>query len=228
MTNGLLEDAMNAEQHASGKNKFLIDGFPRNDENRAAFEADTGEHPARAICMQFCAHTWPLEGRGGGRGGVGGVRLNMFKNRAEDTASLVEQITARTFDALHREFPCELMKKQDRLCSRTIPCRSQLRSRGLAVSRLGDAMPCAGEQPAFILFFNCPEEVMEQRLMARKEGRTDDNAETIHKRFKVSPLQLPCVTIITCLQRVECRRACRLMLQSNTDARRLNLRDLFL
>lgn len=34
---------MNAEQDASGKNKFLIDGFPRNDENRAAFEADTGE-----------------------------------------------------------------------------------------------------------------------------------------------------------------------------------------
>mmetsp|Transcript_5096 Transcript_5096/g.14628 ORF Transcript_5096/g.14628 Transcript_5096/m.14628 type:complete len:288 (+) Transcript_5096:135-998(+) len=83
VTNGLLEGAMNAEQDASGKNKFLIDGFPRNDENRAAFEADTGE------------------------------------------------------------------------------------------------------QPTFILFFNCPEEVMEKRLLGRNEGRTDDNAETIRKRFKV-------------------------------------------
>ena len=27
----------------SGKDRFLIDGFPRNEENRAAFEADTGE-----------------------------------------------------------------------------------------------------------------------------------------------------------------------------------------
>lgn len=32
----LLQNAM----AASGKNKFLIDGFPRNDENRAAFERE--------------------------------------------------------------------------------------------------------------------------------------------------------------------------------------------
>lgn len=83
VTNGLLEGAMNAEQDLTGKNKFLIDGFPRNDENRAAFEADTGE------------------------------------------------------------------------------------------------------QPAFILYFNCPEEIMEQRLLGRNEGRTDDNIETIRKRFSV-------------------------------------------
>lgn len=79
VTNGLLENAMNT----SGKDKFLIDGFPRNDENRAAFEADTGE------------------------------------------------------------------------------------------------------EPAFVLFFNCPEEVMEKRLLGRNEGRTDDNIDTIRKRFKV-------------------------------------------
>lgn len=83
VTNGLLEGAMNSEQAFTGKNKFLIDGFPRNDENRAAFEADTGE------------------------------------------------------------------------------------------------------QPAFILFFNCPNEVMEQRLLSRNQGRTDDNIETIRKRFSV-------------------------------------------
>ena len=34
VTNGLLENAMTN----SGRDKFLIDGFPRNDENRAAFE----------------------------------------------------------------------------------------------------------------------------------------------------------------------------------------------
>lgn len=45
-----------------------------------------------------------------------------------------------------------------------------------------------GEEPAFVLFFNCPEEVMEKRLLGRNEGRTDDNIDTIRKRFKVSPL----------------------------------------
>ena len=73
---------------ASGKDRFLIDGFPRNDENRAAFEKDTGE------------------------------------------------------------------------------------------------------EPAFVLFFDCPEDVMERRLLGRNEGRTDDNLETIKKRFRVSLLHL--------------------------------------
>lgn len=79
VTVGLLQAAMDA----SGKSQFLIDGFPRNEENRAAFESQTGI------------------------------------------------------------------------------------------------------QPAFILFFDCPEEVMERRLLGRNEGRTDDNIETIRKRFKV-------------------------------------------
>lgn len=42
-----------------------------------------------------------------------------------------------------------------------------------------------GEEPFFILFFDCPEEVMQKRLLGRGQGRTDDNAETIKKRFKV-------------------------------------------
>ena len=42
-----------------------------------------------------------------------------------------------------------------------------------------------GEGPFFILFFDCPEEVMERRLLGRGQGRTDDNVETIKKRFKV-------------------------------------------
>ncbi|CAI9102119.1 OLC1v1000338C10 [Oldenlandia corymbosa var. corymbosa] len=42
-----------------------------------------------------------------------------------------------------------------------------------------------GIQPAFILFFDCPEEEMERRLLGRNQGREDDNIETIRKRFKV-------------------------------------------
>ncbi|KAG5462631.1 MAG: adenylate kinase-domain-containing protein, partial [Olpidium bornovanus] len=42
-------------------------------------------------------------------------------------------------------------------------------------------MPCK-----FVLFFDCPESLMELRLIKRGEtsGRADDNAETIRKRFK--------------------------------------------
>ena len=36
-----------------------------------------------------------------------------------------------------------------------------------------------------VLFFDCPEAVMEKRLLSRNEGRTDDNIETIKRRFKV-------------------------------------------
>ncbi|KAF1815579.1 ADK-domain-containing protein [Eremomyces bilateralis CBS 781.70] len=39
----------------------------------------------------------------------------------------------------------------------------------------------------FILFFDCPEEVMESRLIVRGKtsGRADDNLESIKKRFRV-------------------------------------------
>jgi UMP-CMP kinase len=39
----------------------------------------------------------------------------------------------------------------------------------------------------FVLFFDCPEEEMEKRLLERGKtsGRSDDNAESIKKRFKV-------------------------------------------
>ena len=38
----------------------------------------------------------------------------------------------------------------------------------------------------FTLFFDCPEDVMAERLINRGKtsGRTDDNAESIRKRFK--------------------------------------------
>eukprot|EP00879_Flechtneria_rotunda_P017197 GHRR01018013.1.p1 GENE.GHRR01018013.1~~GHRR01018013.1.p1 ORF type:complete len:147 (+),score=56.23 GHRR01018013.1:558-998(+) len=48
-----------------------------------------------------------------------------------------------------------------------------------------------------VLAFDCPEEVMEQRLLKRGEtsGRTDDNAETIRKRFNTFVEQsLPVIT----------------------------------
>lgn len=35
-----------------------------------------------------------------------------------------------------------------------------------------------------MLAFECPEEVMLQRLMGRGQGRVDDNEETIKKRLK--------------------------------------------
>ncbi|CAN6970179.1 unnamed protein product [Brassica rapa subsp. trilocularis] len=42
-----------------------------------------------------------------------------------------------------------------------------------------------GIEPKFVLFFDCPEEEMERRLLGRNQGREDDNIETIRKRFKV-------------------------------------------
>lgn len=42
-----------------------------------------------------------------------------------------------------------------------------------------------GMEPAFVLFFDCPEEEMVRRILNRNQGREDDNIETIRKRFKV-------------------------------------------
>ncbi|CAJ1779450.1 unnamed protein product [Sphenostylis stenocarpa] len=42
-----------------------------------------------------------------------------------------------------------------------------------------------GIEPVFILFFDCPEEEMEKRLLCRNQGRKDDNIASIRKRFKV-------------------------------------------
>ncbi|KAL2904277.1 UMP-CMP kinase 3, partial [Bienertia sinuspersici] len=42
-----------------------------------------------------------------------------------------------------------------------------------------------GIVPEVVLFFDCPEEEMEKRLLGRNQGREDDNIETIRKRFKV-------------------------------------------
>ncbi|KAJ0964215.1 hypothetical protein J5N97_029337 [Dioscorea zingiberensis] len=40
-------------------------------------------------------------------------------------------------------------------------------------------------EPEFVLFLDCSEEEMEQRILGRNQGRDDDNIETIRKRFKV-------------------------------------------
>ncbi|GMH00663.1 hypothetical protein Nepgr_002502 [Nepenthes gracilis] len=42
-----------------------------------------------------------------------------------------------------------------------------------------------GIVPEIVLFFDCPEEEMERRLLSRNQGREDDNIETVRKRFKV-------------------------------------------
>ncbi len=57
-----------------------------------------------------------------------------------------------------------------------------------------------GIVPEFVLFFDCPEEVMERRLLGRNQGRTDDNIETIRKRFRVSalPQGWSCLTGTVC------------------------------
>lgn len=56
---------------------------------------------------------------------------------------------------------------------------------GTACHRRRASLPQTGMAPSFILFFDCPEEVMTQRLLGRNQGRSDDNIETIKKRFKV-------------------------------------------
>lgn len=62
-------------------------------------------------------------------------------------------------------------------------------------NKLADGFPRSLEQATefekeiapckFVLFYDCPESVMEQRLLKRGEtsGRSDDNKETIMKRF---------------------------------------------
>ncbi|XP_020980876.1 UMP-CMP kinase 3-like [Arachis duranensis] len=42
-----------------------------------------------------------------------------------------------------------------------------------------------GIEPAFVLYFDCPVEEMERRLLNRNQAREDDKIETIKKRFKV-------------------------------------------
>ncbi len=43
----------------------------------------------------------------------------------------------------------------------------------------------AGYDCDFVLFFDCAEDIMEKRLLGRNQGRSDDNVETIKKRFRV-------------------------------------------
>jgi len=49
-----------------------------------------------------------------------------------------------------------------------------------------------------VLFLDCPEAVMEKRLLGRQEGRTDDNIESIKKRFRVSVYMI--VDCTNCMQ----------------------------
>ena len=104
VTVNLLRGAIAKAAAESGARKFLVDGFPRNAENRDAWEA------------QARAHT-------------------LFTKHSLITLTMV---------AIRAGYDC-----------------------------------------AMVLFFDVPEAVMEARLLARQEGRTDDNAATIRKRFAV-------------------------------------------
>ena len=105
VTVNLLKGAIAAAKAASGARKFLVDGFPRNAENRDAWEQHVRGRPA-CVCISVCMLTWRVVAQAG--------------------------------------YDCEM-----------------------------------------VLFFDVPEAVMEARLLGRNEGRTDDNLETIRKRFKV-------------------------------------------
>lgn len=54
------------------------------------------------------------------------------------------------------------------------------------VSVWDEHMPASVAKLEFVLFFDCPEDVMTGRIMERSKtsGRNDDNLETIRKRFK--------------------------------------------
>ncbi|CAL1371540.1 unnamed protein product [Linum trigynum] len=51
-----------------------------------------------------------------------------------------------------------------------------------------------GLEPKAVLFFDCPEEEMVQRVLNRNQGRVDDNIDTVKKRLKVfETLSLPVI-----------------------------------
>jgi len=54
------------------------------------------------------------------------------------------------------------------------------------VSVWDEHMPASVAKLEFVLFFDCPEDVMTGRILerAKTSGRNDDNLETIRKRFK--------------------------------------------
>jgi adenylate kinase/UMP-CMP kinase len=93
---------------------------------------------------------------------------------------------------------CEAVMKEGKLVSQEVTI-GLLRAAMVASSKtefLIDGFPRALDHAKtferqikpceLVLFFDCPEEVMTERLLSRGKtsGRTDDNAETIRKRFK--------------------------------------------
>ncbi|KAH9678307.1 putative UMP-CMP kinase 2 [Citrus sinensis] len=51
-----------------------------------------------------------------------------------------------------------------------------------------------GAEPDIVLFFDCPEEEMVNRVLNRNEGRVDDNIDTVRKRLQVfKALNLPVI-----------------------------------
>jgi UMP-CMP kinase len=66
-------------------------------------------------------------------------------------------------------------------------------------------------QVAFVLFFDCPEEVMAERLIVRgaTSGRADDNEATIRKRFATfRDSSMPVVAALARLGKVKLATLC--------------------
>jgi adenylate kinase family enzyme len=75
-------------------------------------------------------------------------------------------------------------------------------------------------QVAFVLFFDCPEEVMAERLIVRgvTSGRADDNEATIRKRFATfRDSSMPVVAALARLGKVSMRITAVVIRQLHTS-----------
>ena len=173
VTISLLQKAM----ADSGQDRFLIDGFPRNDENRNAFE--------QQVCIllspkQASKMTWVFS------------VLTCFAQH-DHSAFVTYYIICTAMYLSLCGFLILDMPIFGMICSST-SCTCLLRRFHDPASTCPHVLFClllqTGTEPDFVLFLDCPEQVMEKRLLGRQEGRTDDNIESIKKRFRVSKLAM--------------------------------------
>lgn len=94
----------------------------------------------------------------------------MIQNMIKDGKIVPSEVTIKL---LHRAM---LESGNDKFLIDGFPRNEENRAAFEAVTKI---------DPAFILYFDCPEEEMERRLLNRNQGREDDNIDTIRKRFKV-------------------------------------------
>ncbi|KAF3500959.1 hypothetical protein F2Q69_00039831, partial [Brassica cretica] len=162
----------------NGNDKFLIDGFPRNEENRAAFEKVTGIEPKFVLFFDCPEEEMErrLLGRNQGRedDNIETIRkrfkVTMIQNMIKEGKIVPSEVTIKLLQKAIQE------NGNDKFLIDGFPRNEENRAAFENVT---------GIEPKFVLFFDCPEEEMERRLLGRNQGREDDNIETIRKRFKV-------------------------------------------